>query len=67
MKQTDWKVSKAERVGAGGGGDSNEAPACQLAAKEVVNELSMKKSRKRGKRNLVHLWELGELPVYAYW
>ncbi len=54
-------------MSAGDGGESDEAPTGPLAAKEVVNELSMKKSRKRGKRNLVHLWELGELPVYAYW
>ena len=30
-------------------------------------KLGMKKSSIGGKRYLVYLWELGELPVYIYW
>ncbi len=47
--------------------DANEALARPLAATIRQNELSMKKSSRCGKEYLVHLWELGELPVYAYW
>jgi hypothetical protein len=37
--QAGWKVQKAEPMSAGGGGESNEAPAGPLAAKEVLNSL----------------------------